>query len=79
MARIRSLDPTVNMIVAAKILGNEGRLNDPSNDDILIYAAEYCEAEKWPCYADLAAISPRHRNQIIAAYDEGNEEFELGE
>ena len=51
---------------AARELAREDLLCDPSDDDILIYAAELAEG----CdRVDLLALSDGQRNAIIKAYD----------
>jgi hypothetical protein len=58
------------MVDAAFILGEEGRLNDPSDSDILIYAAESFD-DDGRRRVDLSKLNPLVRRTIIDAYDRG--------
>jgi len=55
------------LVAAAEELGREGRLYDPSDDDVLIYAAELDNAVD----VDLAKLTPLERRTIVDAYDRG--------
>ena len=52
---------------AALALGREGRLYDPSDDDVLIYSAESIGDTT----TDLAKLEPDERRTIISHYDQG--------
>jgi len=52
------------MMIEAKQLKREGILGDPSDDDILIAAAECAGYD-----GDLTRLHPIDRYRIIAAYD----------
>ena len=52
---------------AALQLGQEARLHDPSDDDVLIYSAEAIGDTT----TDLAKLEPLERRQIIDFYDRG--------
>jgi hypothetical protein len=55
------------MSEAAYVLGEEGRLNDPSDSDVLIYAAEAINDST----TDLSKLDPLVRRTIVDAYDRG--------
>lgn len=56
------------LAVAARTMGEDGALLDPTDNDILIYAAEWADVE-----IDLSRLSERERNRICAAFDKGTE------
>lgn len=51
---------------AAFEMGADGALLDPSDTDVLIYAAEWCDST-----IDFDHVSPEAKRQIIDAYDRG--------
>jgi hypothetical protein len=57
----------VRIVDAAFILGQEGRLVDPSDSDVLIYSAEAIDDRT----TDLSKLDPIVRRTIVDAYDRG--------
>jgi len=55
------------LVDAAFILGQEGRLVDPTDSDVLIYAAEH----SGDTVTDLSRLDPAERQTIVDAYDRG--------
>jgi len=70
--RLSRLEALNALTDAAHELGTEGRLVDPSDSDVLIYAAELAEADNREIeLPDLAKLEPVEVRQIIDAYDRG--------
>ena len=69
--RLERLEIVNALTEAARELGAEGRLADPTDSDVLIYAAESLDPSLFDAEYDLAKLEPIEVRQIIDAYDRG--------